>query len=173
MGINCSDIFHPASRLILGEGYLRIIKFCVSKLQDENMANMYVKRLEERLKQSPSTGGKTIQEEWDLCKNTIQQVTEEVLGKQASRKRNEWFDEDCERATKEKNEAYLIMQQQYGTRNKVLRYQEKRREEKKIHKKRKQEWEKKQKNFKIYMIPGRLESCTVKLGKLRKNLNQG
>jgi len=23
------------------------------------------------------------------------------------------------------------------------------------------------------MIPGRLESCTVKLGKLRKNLNQG
>jgi hypothetical protein len=36
------------------------------------------------------------------------------------------------------------MQQQHGTRNKVLRYQEKRREEKKIHKKRKQEWEKKQ-----------------------------
>ena len=36
------------------------------------------------------------------------------------------------------------MQQQYGTRNKVLRYQEKRREEKIIHKKRKQEWEKKQ-----------------------------
>jgi len=92
---------------------------------------MYAKRLEERLKQSPCTGGETIQEEWDLCKNTIQHVTEEVLGKQASRKRNEWFDEDCERATKEKNEAYLIMQQQYGTRNKVLTYQEKRREEKK------------------------------------------
>jgi len=36
------------------------------------------------------------------------------------------------------------MQQQYGTRNKVLRYQEKRRSEKKIHKKRKREWEKKQ-----------------------------
>jgi len=36
------------------------------------------------------------------------------------------------------------MQQQYGTRNKVLRYQEKRREEKKINKKRKREWEKKQ-----------------------------
>ena len=106
----------------------RISKFCVSKLQDENTANMYAKRLEERLKQSPCTGGETIQEEWDQCKNTIQQVTEEVLGKQASRKRNEWFDEDCERATKENNEAYLITQQQYGTRNKVLRYQEKRRE---------------------------------------------
>jgi ferredoxin-NADP reductase len=34
------------------------------------------------------------------------------------------------------------MQQQHGTRNKVLRYQEKRREEKKIHKKINREWEK-------------------------------
>jgi len=114
----------------------RIRKFCTSNLQDENMTNMYVKRLEECLKQSPCTGGETIQEEWDLCKRTTQQVAE-VLGRQVSRKRNEWFDKDCERATKEKNEAYLIMQQQHGTRNKVLRYQEKKREEKKIHKKRK------------------------------------
>ena len=41
--------------------------------------------------------------------------------------------QDKEKATKEKNEAYLIMQQ-HETRNKILRYQEKRREEKKIHK---------------------------------------
>jgi len=115
----------------------RIRQFCISKLQDENMTNMYVKRLEECLKQSPCTGGEMIQEEWDLCKSTIQKVAEEVLGRQESWKRNEWFDKDCERATKEKNEAYLIMQQQHATHNKVLRYQEKRREEKKIHKKRK------------------------------------
>jgi len=100
------------------------------------MTNMYVKRLEESLKQLPCSGGETVQEEWDICKSTIQQVAEEVLGRQVSRQRNEWFDKDCERATKEKNEAYLIMQQQRGTRNKVLRYQEKRREEKKTHKKR-------------------------------------
>jgi hypothetical protein len=103
-----------------------------------------VKRLEDSLRQLPCIGGETIQEEWDICKSTIQQVTEEVLERQAPRQRNEWFDKECERATKEKNEAYLIMQQQHGTRNKVLRYQEKRREEKKIHNKRKREWEKKQ-----------------------------
>ena len=57
--------------------------------------------------------------------------------RQAPRQRNEWFDKDCERATKEKNEACLLMQQQHGARNKVLRYQEKRKEEKKIHKNRK------------------------------------
>jgi hypothetical protein len=106
----------------------RVRKFGIPKLHDENTANIYAKRLEEHLKQFPCTGGETIQE-WDLCKSTIQQVTEEVLGKQASRMRNEWFDGDCERATKEKNEAYLIMQPQSGTWNKVLRYQEKRREE--------------------------------------------
>jgi hypothetical protein len=89
---------------------------------------MYVKRLEESLKQLPCSGGETVQEEWDICKSTIQQVAE-VLGRQVSRQRNEWFGKDCERATKEKNEVYLIMQQQRGTRNKVLRYQEKRREE--------------------------------------------
>jgi len=56
----------------------RIRKFCLSKLQDENTTYMYVKRLEECLKQSACTGGETIQEEWDLCKKkgTIQQVAE-------------------------------------------------------------------------------------------------
>jgi len=122
----------------------RIRKFCISRLQDENMINMYAKILEESLKQFPCSGVETVQEEWDTCKSAIQQVAEEVLGRQVSRQRNKWFDKDCERATKDKNEAYLIMQQRHGTRNKVLRYQEKRREEKKIHKKRKREWEKKQ-----------------------------
>jgi len=94
------------------------------------MTNMYVKRLEESLKQLPCSGRETVQEEWDTCKSTIQQVADEVLGRQVARQRNEWLDKDWERATKEKNEAYLIMQQQHGTKNKVLRYQEKRREEK-------------------------------------------
>jgi len=45
------------------------------------MTNIYVKRLEECLKQSPCIGGEMIQEEWDLWKSTIQQVAEEVLGR--------------------------------------------------------------------------------------------
>jgi hypothetical protein len=60
-----------------------------------------VKRLNARLKQLPCTGRETIQEEWDLCKSTMQ-VAEEVLGRQVPRKGNEWFDKDCERATKKK-----------------------------------------------------------------------
>jgi hypothetical protein len=45
---------------------------------------MYVKRLEECLKQLPCTDGETIQEKWDLCKRTIQQVAEEVLVRQVT-----------------------------------------------------------------------------------------
>jgi hypothetical protein len=107
----------------------RIRKFCTFKLQDENTTNMYSKRLELSLKQFPCSGGEAIQEEWDICKSTIQQVAEEFLGRQVSRQRNERFDKNCERVTEEKNGAYLIMKQQHGTRTKVLRYQEKRREE--------------------------------------------
>ena len=36
----------------------RIRKFCTSKLQEENMTNMYAKRLEESLKQLSCSGGK-------------------------------------------------------------------------------------------------------------------
>jgi hypothetical protein len=60
----------------------RMRKFCIFKLQDENTTNTYVNILEECLKQLPCTGGETMQEEWNLCKRTIQQVTEEVLGRQ-------------------------------------------------------------------------------------------
>ena len=91
--------------------------------------------LEESLKQLPGVGGETIQGEWDIWKGTIQEVAEEVLGRRVPREREEWFDKACERVTKGKNEAYLIMGQQHGTWNKVIRYQEKRSEEKKIHKK--------------------------------------
>jgi 3-deoxy-D-manno-octulosonic-acid transferase len=106
----------------------------ISKLQDENM---YAKRLEESVKQLTCIGGETIQEEWDICKSTIQHIAEEVRKIQITTKKTKSLNKDCKMKKKKKNEAYLIMQQQHGTRNKVLRYQEKRKEEKKIHKKRK------------------------------------
>jgi hypothetical protein len=148
----------------------RIRKFCISKLQDENMTNMYGERLEESLKQLPCIGGETIQEEWDICKSTIQQVLEEVLGRQVPRQRKEWFDKGCERTTKEKNGAYLIMQQ-HGNRNKVVRYHEKRREE--IHKKRKGEWEKKQLEELQDLYCTREARKFYSKVKETKNLNQG
>jgi hypothetical protein len=62
--------------------------FCISKLQDENMTSIYAKILEESLKQLPCSGGETVQEEWDVSRSTIQEVAEEVLGRQVPRQRN-------------------------------------------------------------------------------------
>jgi phage host-nuclease inhibitor protein Gam len=52
------------------------------------------------------------------------------------------FDEDCKRATDLKNEAYRSMQQRNHTRKSVEDYQTARREEKRLHKKKKRDFEK-------------------------------
>lgn len=69
-------------------------------------------------------------------------MTTDILGKETGPVRNTWFDSDCKKITTEKNEAYLKMQQKHGVRNAVLVYKEKRRAEKKLHRKKKREWEK-------------------------------
>lgn len=53
--------------------------------------------------------------------------------------KNDWFDEECEEATREKNQAYLTMQQGRRIRAMAERYRELRRREKRIHKERKRE----------------------------------
>ena len=58
-------------------------------------------------------------------------------------KAESWFDEDCETVTIEKNKAYLNMIQKGNTRGNAEMYKNKRKEEKKIHKKKKREYENK------------------------------
>ncbi|PSN32704.1 hypothetical protein C0J52_24853, partial [Blattella germanica] len=53
----------------------------------------------------------------------------------------EWFDEECEQITKEKNEAYLCMLQGSCTRGSTEEYKKRRREEKKIHRRKKRLYE--------------------------------
>jgi len=48
-----------------------------------------------------------------------------------------WFDDEWEAATEDKNKAYRKMQQGYGTRSLIEEYEEKRRKENTIHKRKK------------------------------------
>jgi hypothetical protein len=48
-----------------------------------------------------------------------------------------WFDEECEQVTNQKIQAYKRMQQKNHTRGAVEEYCEVRREEKRVHKKKK------------------------------------
>jgi hypothetical protein len=43
-------------------------------------------------------------------------AAEETIGVMDKVKTNDWFDEECEVASREKNKAYLLMIQRVGTR---------------------------------------------------------
>jgi hypothetical protein len=106
-------------------------RFCTSMLQ-----NQYVSRIQERPVHQPYEEEDSIQTEWEKCKEIVCKVAEEVPGRDTFQKRSTWFDQECEKASREKNEAYLLMQQKRGVRSAVLKYREKRRIEKKVHRKR-------------------------------------
>jgi hypothetical protein len=65
-----------------------------------------------------------------------------ILGRTERVKRNNWFDEECEQVTNLKNWAYKRMQQKNYTRGAVEEYHEARREGKKVHKKKKRDYDK-------------------------------
>jgi len=50
------------------------------------------------------------------------------------------FDNEYQVATEDKNNVYKKIQQRYGTRSLIEEYNEKRRKEKTIHKRKKKEW---------------------------------
>jgi hypothetical protein len=64
-------------------------------------------------------------------------TADSVLGKVDKMKYEDWFDAECEHVTTLKIRAYERMQQNNHTRNAVEKYHVARREEKRIHKKKK------------------------------------
>jgi hypothetical protein len=78
-----------------------------------------------------------VDEHWHEYKTTITTVAERILGEMDKRRRSDWFDEECQVVTDEKNEAYKRMLQRSGTRGSTEEYRNKRREEKKVHRKKK------------------------------------
>ena len=62
------------------------------------------------------------------------------MGKEKRRERSQWFDAECEAVTEEKNKAYRRTLQGNCTRRMKETYKEKRRIEKRIHRRKKKEW---------------------------------
>jgi hypothetical protein len=74
-------------------------------------------------------------------KSAITTATEETTTEMDKVKTNDGFDEECEVTSREKNKAYLLMLQGVGTRQSTEEYQNKRRKEKKVHRKKKINYE--------------------------------
>ena len=82
--------------------------------------------------QIPYSHEGTVNEEWEKYKGAIIQAAKEALGKiiQAPRK---MFDDECLKATGEKNSAYKLMHQKCHMQNAVKNYQEERKTASKLH----------------------------------------
>jgi endonuclease/exonuclease/phosphatase family metal-dependent hydrolase len=80
-----------------------------------------------------------IDEEWKNLKESIIDTAETVLGRRTTRKRKEWFDEECEKRTEAKNQArnrWLMT----GNLKDLENYKEKRKEATKYCKHKKESW---------------------------------
>ena len=54
--------------------------------------------------------------DWNPLKQIILAVSDEVLGIEYNKRRNNWYDNECEEATKEKNKVYNHMIKKHYTR---------------------------------------------------------
>jgi hypothetical protein len=88
-------------------------------------------------------GHNTLGEElWRYLSYSVSKAAIEVLGGQdKGRKTHDWFDGECKAAMNAQNKVYGLMQQRRYTRSSVKAYRTARREEKKIHRRRKREYE--------------------------------
>ncbi|XP_072389409.1 uncharacterized protein [Diabrotica undecimpunctata] len=118
----------------------KIIKFNVNKLKctevERNFQVCLNRKISEHLRSEvyPTV----LNTNWEFMKTTLKETAEEVLCEVPKRQRNNWFDKECQRVTKEKIDAYLKMINR-RTRSNVEEYRVKRREEKQKHKQKKQQ----------------------------------
>ena len=83
--------------------YRRSTKWNVTKLQNPEIKNKYDKNIAQKLNEIyPSLDTEL---EWDNLKNIINHVTHYEVGTRINTKHAGWFDEDCRKAIKAKNEA--------------------------------------------------------------------
>jgi len=79
------------------------------KLKNEEDLNLYQQKINEKLEDTD--GIQDVQTEWNKIKNVIVEVAKESLGEKTGKRNEEWFDEECRKATQEKNNMRKIMLQ--------------------------------------------------------------
>jgi hypothetical protein len=112
-------------------------KFNIEKLKTPETSSAYKKQLNEHLAKHATNDNDNINDMWMLLKNTITQTADTVLDRMERVTYIDWFDTECEQATIRKNLAYKRMQQRNHTQKAVEEYKTARKEEKRIHKRKK------------------------------------
>jgi sorting nexin-29 len=115
-------------------------KLDIEKLQSQQHRDAFSARLSGRLGQHPPTPINT-SDMWTCISTAINTSAVEILGFQRPPKRNSWYDQECREATAAKNAAYRRTLQAGATRAVVDIYRTRRRNEKRLFRRKKQEME--------------------------------
>jgi PAS domain-containing protein len=75
--------------------------------------------------------------DWETWVTSVKRTAEDIIGFEEKRQWKGWYDQECAKATQEKNAAYRKTLEERCTRARHEKYRSKRREEKRIHKKKK------------------------------------
>lgn len=86
----------------------KVQRVAIENLKDENIFGDYIIKLDNKFQAlatgMDNEGDKDIDEEWNSIKKTITETATEVCGESKRTKGNPWFDEDCEKAIKDRSE---------------------------------------------------------------------
>lgn len=117
-------------------------RFDIEKLKDPLVASAFANNISTRViqlqQQHPTPGEITTQ--WQQISQLLNEEATNTLGIVNPKRRNTWYDDECARVTQEKNQA-RVRKIERPTRLTILHYRNLRREEKRIHRRKKREFQ--------------------------------
>ena len=122
------------------ERHRKTPRYDVARLKDDNIADLYAERIAQKLDNRAAEPNVSTDGAWESCKLAIASAAEEVVGAITPTRRNHWFDQDCQKATDEKNAARQRMLA-LNSRGNREHYRALRRHEKHLHRRKKKEFE--------------------------------
>ena len=103
--------------------YRRPPRYNLARLKQPEVAASYAQSLEAALPEEGELEEAPLEDCWNTIKAAINNVAENVLGYEERNRRNDWFDDECQRALAEKDKARLEKLRQV-TRRTVERYRQ-------------------------------------------------
>ena len=113
------------------------LRWNTSNLKNPKILGAYSKRLNEKLNTQEETH--SVEQDWQNIKNVMLETAKDTIWLQTRITRNEWWDDECEEAIKEKNIARGKCLQR-RTRATQKEYEKKRNTATKIYRNKKKQW---------------------------------
>ena len=82
-------------------------KWAVEKLQNEDIKQKYVAKLEEKIIAGMGSEPQNVNDAWNQIRQNVESAATEIIGIRTGNERNNWFDDECQELLNDKNAARL------------------------------------------------------------------